>query len=179
MYRMEKFKVRAVEFSKNTGGISMKVLVVLGGGGHSPEMLRLLELLGPTYEYSYMMMTTDSISEGKITWKGPIYRVPMPLGKHSSDRNPIRVIGPVLRQLIVLLRARPKAILSTGANIAVPISVFGRLMGAKIIYIETGSRVYAMSSTGKLMYRIAHLFFVQWEPLQKDYPRAIYAGRLL
>lgn len=157
----------------------MKILAVLGDGGHSAEMLRFLELLGPTYEYSYMMARTDSISEGKITWKGPIYRVPVPFGKHTSDRNPICAIGPILRQWIVLLRVRPKAILSTGANIAVPISVFGRLMGVKVIHIETGSRVYTMSSTGKLMYRIAHLFFVQWEPLQKDYPRAVYAGRLL
>jgi beta-1,4-N-acetylglucosaminyltransferase len=157
----------------------MKILAVLGDGGHSAEMLRLLELLGPTYEYSYMMATTDSISESKITWKGPVYRVSVLFGKYASDRNSIRAIGPILRQLIVLLRVRPKAILSTGANIAVPISVLGRLMGVKVIHIETGSRVYTMSSTGKLMYRIADLFFVQWQPLQKDYPRAIYAGRLL
>jgi len=157
----------------------MKVLVVLGDGGHSAEMLRLLELLGPNYEYSYMMARSDAISEGKITWKGPVYRVPSPLGKYASYRNPILTIGPILRQLIVWCHVRPKAILSTGANIAVPISVFGRLMGAKIIHVETGSRVYTMSSTGKLMYRIAHLFFVQWEPLQKDYPKAIYAGSLL
>lgn len=157
----------------------MKVLVVLGDGGHSAQMFRLLELLGPNYEYSYVMATTDSVSEGKITWKGPVYRVPAPLGKHAHHRSPIRAIGPILRQLIVLLRVHPKTILSMGANIAIPVSVFGRLMGVKVIHIETGSRIYSMSSTGKLMYRIAHLFFVQWESLQKDYPRAIYAGRLL
>jgi beta-1,4-N-acetylglucosaminyltransferase len=157
----------------------MKILVVLGDGGHSTEMLRLLKVLGPGYEYSYMMTRDDLISEGKIMWEGPVYRVPLPLGKHSSGRNPIRVIRSVLKQLVVLLRARPRAILSTGANVAVPISVWGRMIGVKIIHIETGSRVYTMSSTGKLMYRIAHLFFVQWEPLQKDYPKAIYAGRLL
>jgi len=157
----------------------MRVLAVLGGGGHSAQMFRLLELLGPNYEYSYMMATTDAVSEGKITWKGPVYRVPMPFGKHTPHRNPIRAMRPILKQWIVLLRVRPKAILSTGANIAIPVSVFGRLMGVKVIHIETGSRIYTMSSTGKLMYRIAHLFFVQWESLQKDYPKAIYAGRLL
>ena len=157
----------------------MKILVVLGDGGHSTEMLKLLELLGPEYEYSYMMSTLDSISEGKITWEGPVYRVPVPLGKHASDRNLISVTRSALRQLKVLLRVRPKAILSTGASIALPVAVFGRLMGVKVIHIETGSRVRTMSSTGKLMYRIAHLFFVQWEPLQEHYPKAIYAGRLL
>ena len=157
----------------------MKVLFVLGDGGHSAQMLRLLGLLGPTYEYCYMMATTDSISEGKITWPGPVYRVPTPLGKHSANRKLVRVLGPVLKQLVVLLRVRPKVILSAGANIAVPISVFGKLMGVKVIHVETASRVYSLSSTGKLMYRIANLFFVQWESLQKDYPNAIYAGRLV
>ena len=109
--------------------------------------------------------------------KGDRYSVKF--GKHTPHRNPICAIGPILRQWLVWLRVRPRAILSTGANIAAPISVFGWLMGVKVIHIETGSRVYTMSSTGKLMYRIAHLFFVQWQPLQKDYPRAIYAGRLL
>ena len=157
----------------------MKVLVVLGDGGHSTEMLKLVELLGPNYDYSYMMATIDKISEGKLTWKGPVYRVRLPVGKYAHERNLFRVIGPMLDQLKVLLKARPKVILSTGANIAIPISVFGRLMGVKVIHIETGSRVYSMSSTGKVMYRIANLFFVQWEPLQEKYPKAIYAGRLL
>ena len=157
----------------------MKILVVLGDGGHTTEMLKLLELLGPDYEYSYMMSTQDSISEGKIPWKGPLYRVPLPLGKGAHDRNVVGVTRSTTKQLRVLLRVRPKAILSTGASIALPVSILGRLAGVKVIHIETGSRVRTMSSTGKLMYRIAHLFFVQWEPLQKDYPKAIYAGRLL
>jgi hypothetical protein len=157
----------------------MKVLVVLGGGGHSAELLRLVELLGPDYDYSYMISAIDTISEGKIMWDGPVYRVPLLLDKHARWRRLVLAVGPCFRQLIVLLRARPKAILSTGSNIAVPISVMGRLAGVRIIHIETGSRVHTMSSTGKLMYRIAHRFFVQWETLQDDYPRAIYAGRLL
>ena len=70
----------------------MKILVVLGDGGHSTEMLKLLELLGPDYAYSYMMATHDTISEEKIMWKGPIYRVPPPLGKHAQQRRLIRAL---------------------------------------------------------------------------------------
>jgi beta-1,4-N-acetylglucosaminyltransferase len=157
----------------------LKILVVLGGGGHSTELLRLIGLLGNGYAYNYMLSSIDTISEGKIKWKGSVYRVPLLLDKHARWRRVILAIGPSLRQLIVLLRVRPRVILSTGSNIAVPISVFGRLMGAKIIHIETGSRVNTMSATGKLMYRIANLFFVQWESLLEHYPKAIYAGRLL
>jgi beta-1,4-N-acetylglucosaminyltransferase len=157
----------------------MKILVVLGGGGHSTELLRLVELLGSDYDYSYMLSDIDRISEGKIKWKGPVYRVPLLLDKHARWRRLVLALGPSLRQLIVLLWVHPRVILSTGSNIAVPISVFGRLIGVKVIHIETGSRVHTMSTTGKMMYRVAHLFFVQWESLLENYPKAIYAGRLL
>jgi beta-1,4-N-acetylglucosaminyltransferase len=157
----------------------LKILVVLGGGGHSTELLRLIDLLGSGYAYSYMLSSIDTISEGKIRWKGPVYRVPLLLDKHARWRRVTLAIGPSLSQLIVLLRVRPRVILSTGSNIAVPISVFGKLMGVKVIHIETGSRVNTMSATGKLMYRVANLFFVQWESLLEHYPKAIYAGRLL
>jgi UDP-N-acetylglucosamine:LPS N-acetylglucosamine transferase len=157
----------------------MRILVVLGGGGHSAELLRLVDLLGSEHDYSYMISTIDPVSEGKIRWKGPVYRVPLLLDKHARWRRLVLAIVPSLRQLIVLLRVRPRAILSVGSNIAVPISVFGRLIDAKVIHIETGSRVHTMSATGKLMYHVAHRFFVQWESLQENYPKAIYAGRLL
>jgi UDP-N-acetylglucosamine:LPS N-acetylglucosamine transferase len=159
--------------------MSVKVLAVLGDGGHTTEMARLLCLLGPDYRYSYMLTTTDRISESKIAHPGPIYRVLEPLGKHTGERNPLRVLWATLQQIGVLWRVRPRVIVTSGANVAVPICVLGRLAGVKIIFIETGSRVFSLSSTGKLMYRIAHLFFVQWEPLTERYPRAIYAGRLL
>jgi UDP-N-acetylglucosamine:LPS N-acetylglucosamine transferase len=142
-------------------------------------MLRLVDLLGLDYEYSYMLSRQDPISEGKIRVLGTVHRVPPLLYKHARWRRFLLALGPSLRQLVVLMYARPHAILSTGSNLAVPVSLFGRLAGVKIIHVETGSRVHTMSATGRFMYRIAHRFFVQWEPLQHRYPRAIYAGRLL
>jgi UDP-N-acetylglucosamine:LPS N-acetylglucosamine transferase len=78
----------------------------------------------------------------------------------------------------VLRRVRPAAVLSTGPSVAVPICVLARLTGVRVIFVETGSRVTALSTTGRIMYRVAHLFFVQWPELLHECPRAIYAGRL-
>jgi beta-1,4-N-acetylglucosaminyltransferase len=47
-----------------------------------------------------------------------------------------------------------------------------------VIYIETGSRVFALSSSGRILYRFADLFFVQWPELLAAYPKAVYEGRL-
>jgi beta-1,4-N-acetylglucosaminyltransferase len=166
----------------------MKILVVLGDGGHSTEMIELVKALGPHYEYSYMILITDFVSEGMIVWPGPIYRVRRPISKGQLDhglvraifhRNLFTMIYATIQQVFVWFKVRPRVILSTGAVVAVPVSVFGKLMGTKIIHVETGARVFALSLTGKLMYRFADMFFVQWESLVENYPKAIYAGRLM
>jgi UDP-N-acetylglucosamine:LPS N-acetylglucosamine transferase len=157
-----------------------KVLVVLGEGGHTVEILRAIEPLGPKYEYSYLMPKHDRTSEVKIKVAGPVYRVNLPRGKHSNFLINLKYsIMCSFQELSVLLKVRPKAILSAGAGIAVPVSVFGRLLGVKIIYVETATRVHTLSMTGRIMYHVAHLFFVQWEPLKEKYPEAVFAGRLL
>lgn len=166
----------------------MKILAVLGDGGHTTEMIELLKSLGQGYEYSYMILTTDLVSEGMIVWPGAIYRVRRPISKGQLDHGLLRAIlqprifymlYACLQQMIVWFKVKPRVILSTGAVVSVPISFFGKLMGTKIIHVETGARVISMSFTGKFMYRIADLFFVQWEPLKQGYPKAIYAGRLM
>jgi beta-1,4-N-acetylglucosaminyltransferase len=158
----------------------MKVLAVLGEGGHTAQMLKLVKLLEPTYDYSYLMPKNDRTSERRIKIAGPVYRANPPRGKSSNPLTTLKLfLLCSVQELSVLLQVQPKAILSAGAGIAVPISIFGWLLGVKIIHVESASRVHTLSLTGKIMYRIAHLFFVQWEPLKEKYPKAIYAGRLL
>jgi len=79
----------------------------------------------------------------------------------------------------LLYQIRPAVILGSGPAVMVPIALLGKLAGVRIIFVETGSRVTALSLTGKIMLRIADLFFVQWEQLQERYPQTIFAGRLL
>ena len=73
-------------------------------------------------------------------------------------------------------REKPKVVVTTGALISFPFCVYGKLMGAKVIYIETFARVNDRSLTGRLVYPIADLFLVQWESLLELYPKAKYVG---
>ncbi|MEJ6021315.1 PssD/Cps14F family polysaccharide biosynthesis glycosyltransferase [Ramlibacter sp. PS4R-6] len=80
----------------------------------------------------------------------------------------------------ILWRERPTAILSTGAGPAVPFALVGRLFfGTRVVFIETITRTHAPSATGRIMYRLAHHFFYQWESLRPFFPRGTYAGPLL
>lgn len=158
----------------------MKILVVLGEGGHTTELLRLIDLLDDQYHYHYIISQEDNLSVCRIRKPGPIHSLWRPRGKNTPlPLAALRTLGVCLQSLRVLLQVRPTAILSTGPAIAVPVSLLGRLMGVRIIFVETGSRVTRLSLTGRIMYQIAHLFFVQWPQLQEKWPRSIYEGRLL
>ena len=159
----------------------MRILVVLGEGGHTVEMLRLLELLGPKpeYEYHYFLVREEAISEQRIRYPGPMYRGSRPQFK---DENllvvALKYIRLAFQSLYALVRVRPRVIMHSGPGIAIPIALVGKLAGAKIIYVENGARVRTPSRSGRLMYRMADLFFVQWPELKATLPRAIYAGSL-
>jgi len=157
----------------------LKVLVVLGSGGHTKEMVRLVELLGPEYEYSYLIAEDDPISESKIQQPGPVFRALRP---RFQDDPPWRVLWKLVISGVQARRAlrqvRPDVVLSAGPGLAVPVSLLGKWMGARVIYVETASPVHYLTTTGKIMRHLADLFFVQWPELQSQVPGAIYAGRL-
>jgi beta-1,4-N-acetylglucosaminyltransferase len=158
----------------------MKLLVVLGEGGHTTEMLNLVDRLGDRYEYHYIIAKQDTLSADRIRIQGPVHHLLRPRCKGTP--LPSAVLGTLVnaaQAVPVLLRVRPKAILSAGPAIAVPVAILGKLLGARVIFVETGSRIRTVSITGKIMYRWADLFFVQWPQLKKRLPRAIYAGRLI
>ncbi len=158
----------------------MKLLIVLGEGGHTKQLLNLVSLLGENYEYAYLMTSQDPLAAAHLPIPGPTYRVIRPRGKRDNLRlGVVKTLIAAGQSLVVLIRVRPKAIISAGPAIAVPVSVVGKLLGVRIVFIESASRVNRLSLTGRMMYHWADLFFVQWPVLQKPYPKAVYAGRLV
>lgn len=161
-----------------------RVLVVLGEGGHTRQMLQLLDQLGPQHEYHYLIAAEDRLSEGKIRLSGPVYRAGRPRSKVQGHTDSLPVAAwhtlRSLAQLLPILRqVRPQAVLANGPALAVPAALLGKCFGAAIIYVESASRVQQMSTSGRLVYPFADLFIVQWPALQAKHRKAVYAGRLL
>ncbi len=158
----------------------VRILVVLGEGGHTVEMIRLVDLLGPKYSYAYMTVKEEQLSEKKIRIPGPIYRINRPQWKVEPRwKVALRYIRLTWQSLLILLRVRPHLILQSGPGLAVPVSLLGKLFRARVIYVENGARVTQPSLSGRIMYRFADVFFVQWPELQeRAFPEAIYAGLL-
>ena len=96
-------------------------------------------------------------------------------------KGKILLIKTILKAFKILTKEKPDVIVSTGGGeIAVPFCYIGKILGAKIIFIETLSRITTPSGGGRLVYPIADLFLVQWESLLKKYgTKAKYWGNVI
>jgi beta-1,4-N-acetylglucosaminyltransferase len=151
----------------------MKLLLVSSHGGHLSELERLLPAFEgyPRAWATYIAQRTQKLaqSSSETFWLFP-----------NIGTNPLRLLAALFWAWKVLRIERPKVIISTGAEIALPFFYLGKLFGARLIFIESWTRVDQPTRTGRLVYPITDLFLVQWPELLDRYgPRARYAGRIL
>ena len=78
----------------------------------------------------------------------------------------------------VVRRTKATVILSTGAGLAVPFFVAGKLLRRKLVYVESLTRTESVSLSGRIVYPLADEFFVQW-PRAAHRPRMRYEGSVL
>ncbi len=90
--------------------------------------------------------------------------------------NPLRLLKNSVESFFHLIKEKPDLIISTGADVAVPTCLIGKLLGVRLIYIESGGNVSTPSLSGRLVYPFADLFIVQWRSALKNFPAAVYAG---
>jgi beta-1,4-N-acetylglucosaminyltransferase len=97
---------------------------------------------------------------------------------HPTNRNIPNLLRNLRLAYRLLRRLRPRAVVTTGAGVAVPFCWLGRLMGVRVVYIESFARVNDPSLTGRLVHPVAHRFFVQWPGMLRHFPKAEYRGGL-
>ena len=80
--------------------------------------------------------------------------------------------------LTIWYNERPDYVITTGTMVVLPMAFLAKILGKKLIYIETFARVHDGTRTGRLIYKYADLFIVQWESLKEIYPNAVYGGSI-
>jgi UDP-N-acetylglucosamine:LPS N-acetylglucosamine transferase len=150
----------------------MKICIVSSAGGHLVQCLKLLPILK---KHKVFVITFEKTPLRSLLKGIKTYLIENP------KRNPIKYIMFTPRFLSILINENPDVVITTGAGVAVPICLFAKFFfDSKIIFIESFSRIYKPSSTGKILYDFADLFLVQWPKLRKEYgEKAIYVGSLL
>lgn len=157
-----------------------RTLIVLGSGGHTAEMLRIVANLDPN-KYSprvYVCAKTDSMSVKKLLVQETgrtDYRVVLISRSREVGQSYWTSILTTLRAILesvpLVCFQRPHLVLSNGPGTCLPICIIAFLAKAilfaptKIVFIESICRVVRLSLTGRLLYYFADSIVVQWPKL--------------
>eukprot|EP01088_Endostelium_zonatum_P012107 TRINITY_DN26272_c0_g1_i1.p1 TRINITY_DN26272_c0_g1~~TRINITY_DN26272_c0_g1_i1.p1 ORF type:complete len:224 (+),score=38.14 TRINITY_DN26272_c0_g1_i1:28-672(+) len=173
------------------------LLVVLGSGGHTGEMMTLMKNLDCVNKYTpryYVIAQTDEHSLHKIKafeeGKGDgncrfffIYRS-REVGQ-SYVSSVFTTLYSFISSVMIVLRTRPDLVLCNGPGTCLPIcmsALIPRFFGVKDVmtmYVESVCRTRCLSLTGKLLYPFVDQFVVQWPELAEKHPKAKYYGFLM
>lgn len=154
-----------------------KVLFISSTGGHLEELTQLKKMFD---KYDYYIVTEKTKSNISLKNKYPhrvsflLYGTYTSLGKKIT--YPFKLLINTFLSLFIYIRLRPKYIISTGAHTAGPMCLIGKIFGSKIIFIETFANSKSKTITGRIVYKFADLFIVQWKEMLQLYPKAVYGG---
>jgi UDP-N-acetylglucosamine:LPS N-acetylglucosamine transferase len=150
-------------------------------GGHLDE---ILEIMPAFVGYDLFFITARAPTTKRLE---SLYRVhyitdsdPTPSSMlHIIARDMMMTLVIAARVIRIMLREKPFIVVTTGGTATVQLCILARLLGVKVLSLQSVTRVTELSLTGKLTYPFANVFLVQWRQLLEKYPRAQYWGRVL
>lgn len=156
--------------NKEMNDKELKVCLVVSSGGH----LTHLYMLKPFWKNKNRFWVTFDKEDAKSLLENekvyPCY--------YPTNRSIKALIKNLKVAYKVLKKEKPDLIISSGAAVAVPFFYIGKIMGAKLIYIEVFDRLDKPTMTGRMVYPITDKFIVQWEEQRKVYKKAINLGSI-
>ena len=170
------------------GTLNRIVLFACNQGGHFSQLMALNELFG---KYESVLVTDNIRATKDMSTLKNVTSIEIIEGeakqrkgqKRNSSGSRLTFVGVYIKSFFhcrkIWMKYRPKVIVSTGSNIAVPLFIIGKLYGSKIIFIETRAKVYTKSMTGILVRHMADQIFVQWPEMLTFSPEAKYCGVLV
>lgn len=146
------------------------LLLVCSPGGH---LLQLVALRPAWAGFSRAWVTLDT-SDGRSLLHGE--SVVYAYGpSHRNLKNLIRNVGLAWR---VVGAVRPRAIVTTGAALAVPFALVARVRRVRFVYVESFTRVEHPSLSLRLVRPLASRVYVQWPELARAVPGSRYVGNV-
>lgn len=148
----------------------MKVCLVGSSGGHLTHLLMLKPFWKDTDRF---WVTFDKADARSMLSDERRYNCYFP-----TNRSLKALLINTVKAIRILRAERPDVIISSGAAVAVPFFYVGKILGAKLVYVEVFDRIDKPTVTGRLVYPIADKFIVQWDEMKAVYPKAINLGSI-
>lgn len=147
------------------------LLLVCSSGGHLTQLYNLRAY----WERSERVWVTFDSADATSLLVGET----VVWAYHPTTRNLLNLIRNTGLAWRTIRRIRPDLVLSTGAGVAVPFFVIGKMFRVRTAYIEVFDRIDSATLTGRLCYPFTDRFLLQWQEQQATYPKGIVVGPLL
>ncbi|MGO4855243.1 UDP-N-acetylglucosamine--LPS N-acetylglucosamine transferase [Phaeovulum sp. W22_SRMD_FR3] len=150
--------------------IKKRVLAVASTGGHWEQLMQL----APAFDG---FDTTYACTDHR---QGELYQLAKFHGlRDYSQTEPMKALRGLGETFLLIAKVRPHVVISTGAAPGLLCLFWGRIFGAKTIWVDSIANSEQLSMSGRLALKFCHTVCTQWEHLASESQRPRYQGSLL
>ena len=147
-----------------------KICFAASSGGHLEQLMMLKPLMN-RYD---SVIVTEKTTYASVPDDIKLYYLEQINRKEKTFV--FQMIKNLFMSLKIFMAEKPDMVICTGVLAMIPLCLIAKLSGKKLIYIESFAKVTSGTLTGKLLYRFADRFYVQWKQMLQIYPKAIFLG---
>ena len=148
----------------------IKVCFAASSGGHYEQLMMLKPLMD---KYDSFVITEKTSYNSSAKGEKTYYL------KQVNRKEKTFILALLINSFLslgIFIKEKPDVIICTGVLAMIPMCLIMKLFRKKLIYIESFAKVTSATQTGKLMYKFADEFYVQWEQMKEIFPNAKYIG---
>ncbi|MDG6887591.1 Undecaprenyl-PP-MurNAc-pentapeptide-UDPGlcNAc GlcNAc transferase [Clostridium perfringens] len=146
-----------------------KICFIASSGGHFEQLMMLKPLMKKHKCFIVTEKTNYSVNiDEKLYYLNQVNR-------HEVKFILLMILN-IFKSLKIFFTEKPDIVISTGALSVIPMCIICKVFRKKIIFIESFAKITSPTLTGKLIYKFADQFYIQWESLREFYPTAINKG---
>lgn len=145
------------------------VLAVSSSGGHWEQLMRLT----PAFSAAYVTYVCTDPEQGAFCNLRKFKTI-----SDCNQNQPFRLLRCFFQAFFIIAKTRPDMVISTGAAPGIMCLLWGKVFGARTIWIDSIANSEQLSFSGKIALRFCSLVLTQWECLANG-ERPKYIGSVL
>lgn len=147
-----------------------KICFAASSGGHFEQLLMLKPMM---QKYDSFIMTEKTQYSASDKSQKTYYLSQV---NRKEKLWPFKLLAGTFKSLVIFIKEKPDIVICTGVLAMIPMCLLAKLFKKKLIYIESFAKVTSPTISGKLLYKYADRFYVQWDSMKNIYPNAICLG---
>lgn len=148
---------------------NVKICFAASSGGHFEQIMMLKPLMNKFESFILTEKTDYELSETSTTYY--LRQV-----NRKEKKFFFSMLLNAFTSLKIFFKEKPDVVICTGVLAMIPMCLICKLFRKKLIYIESFAKIKSPTQTGKLLYKFADEFYVQWKSMLEFYPNAKYIG---